>query len=75
MPEAWSPNAWKSNEISWDGVFAEDGREIDLLDHGGLSHLSPLIQIFALGPRSKKPGSAEFGIIMKSMPIAMRACF
>jgi hypothetical protein len=23
MPEAWSPDTHKSNEISWDGVFAE----------------------------------------------------
>ena len=25
MPEAWSPETPKSNEISWDGVFAEHG--------------------------------------------------
>jgi hypothetical protein len=25
MPEAWSPEPQKSNEISWDGVFAEHG--------------------------------------------------
>jgi hypothetical protein len=25
MPEAWSPETHKSNEISWDGVFAEHG--------------------------------------------------
>jgi hypothetical protein len=26
MPEAWSPESQKSNEISWDGVFAEHGQ-------------------------------------------------
>jgi hypothetical protein len=25
MPEAWSPGTHKSDEISWDGVFAEHG--------------------------------------------------
>ena len=26
MPAAWSPGIRKSNEISWDGIFAEHGR-------------------------------------------------
>jgi len=26
MSKAWKPKAWKSNEISKDGVFAEQGR-------------------------------------------------
>jgi len=29
MPEAWSQETPKSNEISWDGVFAEHGQAID----------------------------------------------
>jgi len=35
MPEAWNSEAQKSNEISWDEVFAEDGQEMGELDQGG----------------------------------------
>ena len=48
MSKAWSPKIWKSNEISRDGVFAEQDHCLDnraakeIIDHGSIISNVPI---------------------------------
>jgi hypothetical protein len=42
MLKAWSPKIWKSNEISWDGVFANHDRQVNAL----LNQIAPISSIW-----------------------------